>query len=425
MKIAILTNFMEFQPGYSLTGIVKDQVDMLMKNGHDVHLFVNSDYNGESFDDKVTLHKKVPFTHLTDYKSEKEISQEHHEIVEQTRVMLVQELKDFDFAFTHDFVFTGWFMIYGRGCRFATPELPNLNWLHWIHSVPSVMSDWWAIQAYGPNHKLVFPNETDRLRVAEQYRGAIADVRTIPHIKDLRTFFDFSDDTCRFIDKYPAVMQANIIQILPASVDRLSAKRVKEVTTIFSEIKKHGNSVCLVIACQWATGRQQKEDVNFYRKHAVKVGLIDQKEIIFTSDFETPKYDVGVPKHMIRELFMCSNLFIFPTKEESFGLVVPEASLAGGVYMVLNKSLQMQTEISGNACLYFDFGSHSQNFTPPGPGYWKDIAKIVMGRMAQNESIMTKTFMRKRYNMDNLYQNYYEPIMAELKNELIKRKEDL
>ena len=425
MKIAILTNFMEFQPGYSLTGIVKDQVDMLMKNGHDVHLFVNSGYNGESFDDKVTLHKKVPFTHLTDYKSEKEISQEHHEIVEQTRVMLVQELKDFDFAFTHDFVFTGWFMIYGRACRFATPELPNLNWLHWIHSVPSVMSDWWAIQAYGQNHKLVFPNETDRLRVAEQYRGTIADVRTIPHIKDLRTFFDFSDDTCRFIDKYPAVMQANIVQILPASVDRLSAKRVKEVTTIFSEIKKHGNSVCLVIACQWATGRQQKEDVNFYRKHAVKVGLIDQKEIIFTSDFETPKYDVGIPKHMIRELFMCSNLFIFPTKEESFGLVVPEASLAGGVYMVLNKSLQMQTEISGNACLYFDFGSHSQNFTPPGPGYWEDIAKIVMGRIAQNESIMTKTFMRKRYNMDNLYQNYYEPIMAELKNELIKRKEDL
>jgi len=400
MKIALLTNFMEFQPGYSLTGIVKDQAIMLSRFGHDVHLFVNSGYNGEEFDESVTLHKSIPFTHLIDYESVNDVTDEHKEIIEQCRKNLVEELADFDFAFTHDFVFTGWFMIYGQACKQATISLPNLRWLHWIHSV----------------HKLVFPNNTDRIRVAEQFRGFSDDVRIIPHIKDLRTFFDFNEDTCRFIDKYPAIMQADVVQVLPASVDRLSSKRVKEVMNMFAEMKMQGKSVFLVIVNQWATGRKQKEDTNIYRTHAMKNGLIDQKEFAFTSDFESPKFDVGIPKEMLRELFQCSNLFIFPTREESFGLVVPEASLAGGVFMVLNKSLQMQVEISGNFATYFEFGSHTQTFNPDDPAkYYHDLAMITIARMKENESVMTKTFMRQRYNMDNLYRTFYEPTMMELK----------
>ena len=416
MKIALLTNFMEFQPGYSLTGIVKDQAIMLSRYGHDVHLFVNSGYNGEEFDESVTLHKSIPFAHLTDYKSANNISPEHKEVIEHARQTLIRELADFDFAYTHDFVFTGWFMIYGQACKQATKDLPNLKWLHWIHSVPSVMSDWWYIKNYGPNHKLVFPNATDRIRVAEQFRGFAEDVRVIPHIKDLRTFFDFHEDTCRFIDAYPAVMQADVVQILPASVDRLASKRVKEVMTIFAEMKMRGMSVCLIIANQWATGKQQKEDTNIYRQHAMKNGLIDQKEFAFTSDFESPKFDVGIPKRMLRELFQCSNLFIFPTREESFGLVVPEAALAGGVFLVLNKSLQMQIEISGNHAQYHEFGSHTNTFTPNDPSaYYRDLAYIISARMKENESVMTKTFMRQRYNMDYLYSTYYMPTMMELK----------
>lgn len=417
MKVAICTNFMSFLAGYSLTGIVKDQARMLAEYDNEVHLFVNEKYNGETFSDDVILEKKVPFSHLIDYHAENDLSDHHKEIIQKTSAILIEELaKDYDAVFTHDWVFTGWNLPYGLACLEASKKLPKVRWLHWIHSIPSRQSDWWDIQRFGKKHKIVYPNETDKILVAEQYKGHIDDVRIIPHIKDFRSWGEFHEETCEFLKYYPEIMQADILQIYPSSVDRLKAKRLREVLLIFSKLKKMGFKICLVVANQWATGRQQKEDISEYKKIAIRNGLSVGREIIFTSDYKEGKYGVGIPRHMVEELFRLSNLFIFPTREESFGLVMPEASLSGGCLMVLNKSLAMQTEISGFTTLYFDFGSYNRPIKIENEElYFTDIAKIILGRMRQNESIQTKTFCRQHYNWDYLYSHYYNPILAESK----------
>jgi len=233
MKIAIMTNFQEFLPGYSLTGIVKDQITMLRRHG----------------------------------------PPEHKMTAKATAKVLKEELSRFDMVWTHDWIFTGWNVPYGLGCQLAWPDMPGTAWLHWIHSVPSHSRDFWQIRAYGPRAKIVFPNRTDALLVAEQFKGEIDDVRPIHHIKDLRTFYDFSADTWRLIDLVPQVMSADVVQVLPASADRLSAKRVKEVITIFGHINRRVNEVCLLIANQWATERQHKEDIAKYYEHAKACGL--------------------------------------------------------------------------------------------------------------------------------------------------------
>jgi hypothetical protein len=348
-----------------------------------------------------------------------DLSDAHKLIRKKTEEMLVKRMVelDIDIVFTHDFIFIGWYLPYGLGVQDASKKLPDLGWMHWVHSVPTAMSDWWYIKRdYGPKHKIIYPNKSDRTRVAEQFRGFDDDVRVIPHPKDLRTYFDFDPITRSYIDLYPGLMQADIVALLPASVDRLSSKRVAECMWIMGQIKALGRSVFFLVANQWATGKQQKEDTDRFAAEGGKVKLVRGKDFAFTSDHPDPKLGVGVPMRVIRELFLCTNLFLFPTREESFGLVMPEASLAGGPLMVLNKSLQMQMEVSGNNALYFEFGSYHNKFTPPHGRYWEELAKIILARFDQSESLLTKTFCRKTYNLDNLYTRYYAPVMSELKH---------
>lgn len=415
-KIAILTTFTKFDSWYSLTGIVRNQIEMLSDYGNEVFLYVNERYKDEPFTDKATFVKKIPFTHLTDYQTVKDVTPEHHAIAQKTCDMLIESFAehDIDTVFTHDFIFTGWNLVYALGVQKASPKLPKVSWLHWIHSIPTAGSDWWNMSDYGINHKIIYPNKTDRIRVAESYRTNTSSVRTIPHIKDLRDMFDFDELTRQLIDDIPALMQADIVQIYPASSDRFEAKRVAEVMRIISFIKSMGHTVCLFIANQWATTAKHRADIDEYYALGKSYGLEPGVDLVFSSFLTQFPFKVGIPSKILTQLMMLSNLFVFPTDHETFGLVLPEVSLASGALCVLNRSLQMMWEVGGGNTIYFDFGSYTnQHNAPDKDEYLKQVAMIILGRMQENDGIMTRTFMRKTYNMDNLYMKYYAPVMAE------------
>jgi hypothetical protein len=427
-KIAILTSFADINHGYSLTGIVEDQIRMLTSHDHEVHLFVCTHFKeGEEeklFDhdpwtwENLTLHKLVPFAHLKDYRKEADLTEDHKKVVKETGDMLQEKLVELgiDLVFTHDFLFTGWNLPYGLGVLAAVqnPNLHPIAWLHWVHSVPTANFDWWNIRRWGSRHKIIYPNKIDAQRVADQYKCASSYVIPIPHIKDYRSYWEFKENTYKFIETFPEVMNAYITQVYPASTDRLSAKRVDKVMTIFSHFKKDLKmSICLVIANQWATGRARKEDVEGYYKRARIMGLELNKEVIFTSEWDS-QYATGIPRSMLRELQLMTNLFIFPTREESFGLVSPEAALSG-VVMVHNRSLPMMMEVGGGCGIYAEFGSYEKALQVPGTekDYYHALAHLIVGRMQRSEVVASKTFNRQRYNWDNLYHRFYLPTFGE------------
>lgn len=425
-KIAIFTSFAEFNPGYSLTGIVEDQCRMLVDYGHEVHLFVCTHFKGDINDiflhdpwtrKGVVLHKDVPFAHLKDYRDEAELTDDHKEVIKQTARMIEEKviLLDISICFTHDWLFTGWNLPYGLGILQAVQnsKMHPIAWMHWVHSVPSLNLPWWNIRRWGSRHKLVYPNKTDMQRVAEQYKAAPSYVVPIPHIKDYRSYFEYHEDTYKFIKDFPAVMQADIVKIYPASTDRLTAKRVDKIISMFREIKNMKFRVCLVIANQWATGRQRKEDVSNYYKRVRNAGMKINEEVIFTSEWKD-RFATGIPRRMLRELQLLSNLFIFPTREESFGLVAPEAAMCG-VEMVINRSLPMMFEVQGGCGVYAEFGSYEKELVVPSTEgeYFTSLTHLIIGRMQRSEVIASKTFNRMRYNWDNIYNKFYLPAFGE------------
>ena len=424
-RIGIVTTFQSFNPWYSLTGIVRDQARMLTENGHKVFLFVNeqNDIADENFPG-ITLIRKVPFAHLFDYRGEP-LTNEHWETARRFKEAMTKSILDcgIDVVFTHDILLTGWNKPYAIGLQSINDSLPGVSWLHWIHSIPSLWLDWWQLGAYGKNHHLVYPNASDAQMVAEHYRTTRERVKVIPHIKDLRVMMDFHPDTCRIIDAYPALMSADITQIYPASTDRLHTKRVDTVIKIFGHLKNMGHSVCLFVANQWSTLAKHHEDVEKYREIGRAAGLTPGKDLIFSScmDLNAGQFHVGLPAKILMELMMLGNLFIFPTDHETFGLVLPEAVLAGSALCVLSKSLDMQAEISGHHALYFDFGSFTRGFTASSEmGYLRAVANVITNTMREHSALRTRTFMRQSYNYTSLYQRIYGPLIGALMHQTRK-----
>jgi len=390
---------------------------MLVRHGHDVDLVVREDFNCKG-DIPSTIKPWIPKADLIDYESKKFLIKEHEEFADELAKRMCAELKDHDIIFTHDWIFTGWNYPMFLGLQKASEMGLKARGLHWIHSLPVNRKDWWNLEGLRPLHKIVFPAQCYKQLVAESYRCTWEDIKRIPHIRDMRTFMGFREDTCELIDAFPGIMQADIVQIYPASADRMTAKRVRELILIFKEFKKMGLSVCLVVANQWATQRNQKEEIDEYVQLGLNNGL-DLKELVFTSEFQRPRYECGLPQEMLRELYQCSNLFIFPTREESWGLVLPEAVLAGGVLPVINHHLDVLPEVTGNRGLRFGFGSWQVdlNYEPLGGegAYFEAVAGAVLQRMTEEESVATKTVIRMNYNMDNLYNKTYGPILQESK----------
>jgi hypothetical protein len=419
-NVAIFTNFTNLNPGYSLTGIVLDQCRMLLEYGHKVFLIVNENFNENDtpvelyglFLVNFSVEKKSKKIRLTDYKSFFDLSEEHKQQGEEAGRVYNQLINEnnIEVVFTHDFIFTGWNLPYSlaikKCCELSLKQ--KVKWFHWVHSVPSRTKDWWSLHKYGEDHFVVFPNKTEVERVSKHFSTSHKGVKVIPHIKDVRTWFDFSDEAFQFTKDFPAIMNAEVCQVYPCSTDRLFAKRLDVVIKMFGYIKAAtGLSVCLVAANQWATGRQRKDDVNKYIEIAKQHDLIPQVEFIFTSEYKK-EYEKGINRRMLRELMLLSNLFIFPTREESFGLVGPEAALSGTL-IIGNKSLHMMREVLGDVPS-FDFGSfYNKVNSIDDPNYLMEISYSILNLLLGDEAIQAKVYAKKKFNMDYLYKQTYLP----------------
>lgn len=425
--VLIMTNFMDLNPGYSLTGIVIDQVKMLLRHGHKVVLYVNEQYNPkfeeesgltdirQNYPDSFKVQRYTTFLHLIDYQSQEDLTEEHQEAINKIADGFLTGILSEKPAsiFTHDFIFTGWNLPYAKAIQRVSTyaEAKDIKWYHWIHSIPGGQRDWWYIQDYGDNHKIVFPNHTDKLMVSASFRAPQKDILAIPHIKDMRTWYDMCPEVWSITGAFPGLLSADIVQVYPASSDRLHAKQVDVLIKLFGFMKTSSNcTVFLMIANQWATGKQRKEDLEKYKELAEQYGLEVGTDFVFTSDIQ-PDFELGLSKRILRELQLFQNVFIYPTQGESFGLVGPEAAFTGPL-MVTNRSLTMLKEVMGHYSSSFDFGSYHQN-TPDveNDEYLDAIARNILHMILTSPECCTKSYVRKRYNMSHIYKAFYSHML--------------
>lgn len=412
-KIAILTTFYDFDRAYSLVSVVEEQLLALREGGYEPILFVHDNFNADSeIPEGIEVRKVVPRFRLVDYSSNQPVEPGFYEEVKTIKEALLKNMRDIDAAFTHDWIFQGWFLNYNVGMREAAKEL-KCKWFHWIHSAPSPRPEKLEVPhdcryKIMPNSKLIYMNNYDPLRLAEMYGTTLDSVRVIHNPLDLRN--GLSPFVYNLVTKYN-LLQKDVIQVYPVSSTRFSGKQVDKVIKVISEIKKLGRSVAFICPNAHANGENEKKEIEKLLDKGKEWGLT-REEMIFTS-LEGKEYEHGIPKSQVLELFKLSNLFVFPTLSENCPLILLEAA-SNKCLLVLNDDFPALRDFFQEDALYFKFSSLlCKTEYSDENGWYSDVAKIILGELKKNKPLNSFNKLKQKFNRNWILKNQLEPILFE------------
>ncbi len=417
-KVGIYCVFHNFDPAYSLTSVVEHQLKALVKYGYNPVLFVLDIFKDEEnrVPEGVEIRKVIPQILLVDYSACQEVNSDFESQVDKIYQSLKEHTQDIDIMLTQDAIFQGWFLPHCAAIhKFASES--KIKWFHWIHSAPSPQGE----KPYPhnlrfklpANSKLVYLNNKHLIRAAEMYHTFPKDVRVVYNSIDPRVFWGMHPLVTSLIDKYD-ILSADYLDIYPLSTTRMvDGKQIKVVIEIMAGLKKLGKKVCFVVCNAHANDRREKQVIAEVIAFANEKGL-NANEIIFTSLEDAPKYELGVPREVVSQLFLLSNLFIFPSISENCSLVLLEAMLSKNLLVLNDNGFLPFHEFAKDNALYFDFGSLVSTIQyNDRDQFMLDVAKIINSEMGQNKALKAATEARKNFNYDAIFINQLQNLFYE------------
>jgi glycosyltransferase involved in cell wall biosynthesis len=422
LSIGVLTTFSDFDPSYSLVSVVKNQLEMLTRNGYKTVLFTLPQFKDDAMvPDGVEIRKIVPQFVLepygkydlsidlpTTFESDAKIAQTAFE----------ENMQDMNVVLTHDIFFINSYLIYNKAIRDAMiDKLKGVRWFNWIHSGPSLRPSNIPYPhdlrySVPPNSKMIFLNDTDVLRMAEMYGGTLNDFRVVRNPIDLPEFLSFHPLSKKIYNDYK-LYEADIIQTYPLSTPRMeSNKQVSKVIKVFSKLKQQGKKVRLIVCNAHANAENEKNAIQETLKLAEGEGLT-KEEVIFTSLVDAPTWEHGVPHKVVSDLFLLSNLFVFPSVSENCPLILLEAAACKNL-LVLNNSFPVFKDFFSDSALYFEFGSSVKNVNyTDEEKYYHEVALIIIGELSRERGYRANNELKHKYNLDFIFKNYLEPLFYE------------
>lgn len=433
-RIVIFTTFSESPQAYSLNRIVINQLQMLLDNGYKPTVIVAESFvpEGVYADKRVTL-KRIPNVPVyNEVKRDDTFDEDITQIMAALRPILTEA----DVVLTHDIVYQPACLKHNIASRKLALEFPGVTWLHWIHSATSPVTlsnlrpffgEEYAkiIEQEFPNSYYVFFNHYSVPRIAANFHVPEDKVKIVHHPSNLREVYGLSDTVWSFIHKNK-IYDADAIGVYPARLDR--GKQVEYLIKTMAMMKHFEMSVKVIIVDFHSTGG----DKLTYRDDLKNIGIdygLSHGELLFTSE-SRPEWDIEVPYEDTLGIMRLANVFVMPSKSESYSLVTQEAGLNGAV-MVLNQDFPPFRDIFGPHAIYRKYSSNldvmngMDGFTDTkyGPdratdqerknyerNYHKETAGMIVKELLGNKGSAMQIFLRKFRNCDYIFKHELEPL---------------
>lgn len=424
MRPAVLTDFYEPDSTYSLNIMAEVQLRMMLDAGYEPIGIAQTDFVPQRVWEEVEMRHVPRMPHHNQIK----FVDEHDEKVAGVQAALDEALEGVDVVLTHDMIYQAAELILNFAARRWARDHPEVTWLNWVHSFsPSPV---WTtpdprlreVQVHMPNSFTVYPNEWSRPLVARSFNCEADQVAVVPHATDFCAYMGFQEMTTRFI-KDKRLLNYDFGMVYPIRLDR--GKQVEHVFNVARGLWDVGRGAAVVVVDFHSTGGDKVEYREWLKDEAQKLGLADH--VHFTSEYDE-SLRLKCPREMVRDLFLWSNVFVMPSRSETYSLIAQEAAACGNL-LVLNWDFQPFVDIYGlQHALYYKFSSNvdimDRHLAPPPPGecyqtnteytdaraYFRGLALHVCYVIDNSHVMNQRTRVRHERNPSSVFRKYVEPL---------------
>jgi glycosyltransferase involved in cell wall biosynthesis len=415
--VAVLTDFYEADPTYSLNIVIEEQLAMLLRHGYQPVAITEDIFKPARVWENVTLRHfpaYIPRGNVVNFhdKWEDDVSRLH--------VALREALTGIDVVLTHDLIYQPSSLWLNMAARKVAMEREDITWLNWVHS--ATPSEVWTqsdprlghCQTHFPRSKTIYPNSYSINRVATNFRCEVDQVSIVPHSTNVCEYLGFDPLTTRLVSE-KRILDADAILVYPIRLDR--GKQVEYVLRTAAEIKRLDRTVRVIIVDFHSTGGDKVTYRKSLQEAAIDIGLNDT-DLTFTSQF-TPEWKTRVPRNVVRDLMLLCNIFVMPSRSETYSLITQEAGLCGA-FLVLNRDFPPMRDIYGAHAAFYQFSSNidiatgldgETNTAYADIGdYFQAVALRCIYEMENNPVLAQQARIRKERNPDYIFRRFIEPL---------------
>ena len=419
-KIYILTNFSTYLKSYSPIIVVGSQINMFKRAGYEPILIAEDGWNPP----EESIFASVQTERLP------------HVIIDGTTVDAAFEadvdllyermwdiLDDDCVVLTHDLIFLPDYVKLNVACRRLAEERPNIQWLHMVHSATAPGSLIKERAMFGekysellnskfPNSIVMYPNAYDIPRVASNYSYEENEIVEVPHSTDP------VEGMSRIVKRLYDDLRLGDPEVLVLYPLRLDRGKYAEADVYLMAGCKANDMTSHVVFCDFqSTGGDKVTYREELKELALRLGVDDR--VTFLSEFDEAA-SMEVPHEVVLELFTLSNVFLLPSKSETYSLIAQEAMSRGNLCL-LNHDFAPFRQIYGKNALYKQFDGANIAFSgqdgeiktshDPIEEYYRTLASNIRYYLENEKVIRAKTWVRTKRNPDYVFRNYIEPLL--------------
>lgn len=427
-QVFILTNFSTYLKSFSPIIVVGEQLKMFRNTDYQVTLIVADGWNPP--EDTIFAKTETKFLSPVAYQDPPVVNDMFREDVDLVYSQLNDIIPDGATVITHDLIFLPDYTKHHLAARRLAEDKDSVRWIHWVHSATGPNTLIAEREMYGevykqlleskfPNSIIAYPNAQDIPRVARNFNFEEFEIIEVPHSTDPT---EGMHPIVQHLYADRKLGEVDILLIYPIRFDR--GKKPEMHVRLVAACKSVGLSAHVVYCDFQSTGGDKVIYKNEVKELADQLGVRD--DITFLSEFDD-MCQLEVSHEIILDLFTLSNVFMLPSRSETYSLIAQEAMLKGNL-CILNHDFPAFRQIYGKKALYrqfdgaeiafdgFDGKTETHHTLLDGSdgidNYFRDRFAIPLKGWLENDKVLAaKTWVRRYRNPDYVFRNYIEPLI--------------